>query len=91
MAEEEVKTTMRFRSTGLGKTMLHGDVIDVNVVEDCIVLHIQSVSPVRWHIRAALTYKGLLKVIRLTLKASVIKFLLLGFKRLKNPRLPDEF
>jgi len=82
---------LRFRSTGLGKTMLQGEPADIQIVDDMLVMHIQTTTPVRWRIRAALTFRGLLKMIKMGLKPSVIKFVLLGFTTLKNPKLPEDF
>ena len=82
---------LRFRSTGLGKTMLQGEPADIQIVDDMLVMHIQSTTPVRWRIRAALSYRGLLKMIKMGLKLSVIKFVLFGFTTLKNPKLPEDF
>jgi hypothetical protein len=83
--------TLRFRSTGLGKTMLEGEPADVKVVDDMLVMHIQSTTPTRWLIRAALSYKGLLKMIMMSLKPSVIMFVLFGFRSIKNPKLGTDF
>jgi hypothetical protein len=83
--------TLRFRSTGLGKTMLEGEPADIQIVDDMLVMHIQSTTPVRWRIRAALTFRGLLKMVKMGLKPSVIKFVLLGFTTLKKPNLPEDF
>ncbi len=83
--------TLRFRSTGLGKTMLEGEPADIQIVDDMLVMHIQSTTPVRWRIRAALTFRGLLKMIKMGLKPSVIKFVLRGFTTLKKPNLPEDF
>ena len=82
---------LRFRSTGLGKTLLEGEPMNMEIVGDTLVLHIQSTRPVRWHIRAAMTYKGLLKLLKLSLKLSIIKFFLFGAGSIKKPNLPDEF
>lgn len=82
---------LRFRSTGLGKTMLQGEPADIMVVDDMLVFHIQSTTPVRWRIRAALTFRGLLQVIKMALKPTIIKFVLFGFRTLKNPKLSDDF
>jgi len=83
--------TLRFRSTGLGKTMLEGEPADIQVVDDMLVLHIQSTTPVRWRIRAAMSFRGLLKAAKMAMKPSVIKFILLGFTTLKKPKLPSDF
>lgn len=83
--------TLRFRSTGLGKTMLQGEPADIQIVDDMLVMHIQSTTPVRWRIRAALSYRGLLAMIKMALKPSVLKFVLFGFTTIKNPKLPEDF
>ena len=83
--------TLRFRSTGLGKTMLEGEPADVLVVDDMLVMHIQSTTPTRWLIRAAITYKGLLKILRLSLKPAVIKFLLFWGRSMRKPKLAEDF
>jgi hypothetical protein len=83
--------TLRFRSTGLGKTMLEGEPADVVIVDDMLVMKIQTTTPVRWVIRAAISYRGLLKILILSLKPSVLKFALLGFRRIRNPRLTEDF
>lgn len=82
---------LRFRSTGLGKTMLEGKPAGVTVVDDVLIMHIQSTAPVRWQIRAALSYRGLLQFLRLALKPSVITFVLFGWRTLKKPRMPEDF
>lgn len=82
---------LRFRSTGLGKTLIEGEAAGVKIVDDTLVLLIQSTKPVRWQIRAAMSYRGLLQAIKLALKPEVIKFLLLGWRTIKKPTLPEEF
>ena len=89
--EEKDYYPFRFRSTGLGKTMLEGAPAKVEVVGDMIVFHIETTTPIRWKIRAAMSYKGVLIAIKLCMKLSVIKFLLFGFSTMKKPVLPTEF
>ncbi|MBA3037466.1 MAG: hypothetical protein FP814_13375 [Desulfobacterium sp.] len=83
---------MRMKSTGLGTTMLYAEVDKVDVVDDTLILHINSVSPVRWHIRAGITYKGMLELLWAVFKSFIaVKFVFLGFTKLKNPKLPEDF
>ena len=89
--DKEGYYTLRFRSTGLGKTMLEGEPADVSIVDDMLVMHIQSTTPTRWLIRAALSYNGLLKMIMMSLKPSVLRFVLFGARTIKNPKLAKEF
>ncbi|MFH2046711.1 MAG: hypothetical protein ABIK92_16385 [Pseudomonadota bacterium] len=93
MAEEkEISASMLMKSTGLGETMLYAEPVSCNIVGDILVLHVKTVSPVQWHIRTGITYRGILKLLWCIFKNfSVVKFLFSGFIRLKNPRLPEEF
>ncbi len=83
--------SFRFRSTGLGKQMLMGEPLKFIVVDDMLIMHVQTKEPVQWVIRAGLTYRGILSVIKLALKPSVIKFILFGWMSIKNPKLTDDF
>jgi len=92
--EEEKKDgyySFRFRSTGLGETILMGEPLEVLVKDDLLIMKVQSTEPVRWVIRAGLSYRGLLRVVMLALRFSVIKFVLSGWNKLKNPKLPTDF
>jgi hypothetical protein len=93
MAEEkEVSASMMLKSTGLGETMLYAEPVSCSLEGDILVLHVKTVSPVQWHIRTGITYRGILKLLWCIFKnISAVKFLLSGFVRLKNPRLTEEF
>ena len=83
--------SFRFRSTGLGKQLLLGEPLKLTVVDDMLIMQVQTKEPVEWVIRAGLTYRGILSALRLALKPSVIKFILFGWRNMKNPRLTDDF
>ncbi len=83
--------SFRFRSTGLGKQMLMGEPLKLVVVEDMLIMQVQTHEPVQWVIRAGLSYRGLLKAAILALNPAVIKFLLFGWIKMKNPKLTDDF
>jgi hypothetical protein len=74
------KSTMRFRSTGLGKTMLYGDVEDVYYKDGAVIVSVKTTSPVLWHIRVASSRKGLWKIVGIALKFNVVLHLL-GLKK----------
>jgi hypothetical protein len=85
---------MRFKSTGLGKTELVAEVDKAERITrkgDYLVLHIATIEPVRWKIRAALDYKDVLAVIRSCLKLSIITFLLWPVRAFRQPKHPGEF
>ena len=83
--------SFRFRSTGLGKQMLMGEPLKLIVVDDMLIMQVETKEPVQWVIRAGLTYRGILSALKLALKPSVIKFILFGWRNMKNPRLTDDF
>lgn len=71
---EEVRL-MRLRSTGLGKTELKGDIASLEPRAGLLILHIQTTSPVKWHIRAGMQRKDVFKLIRSIFCFSVMKYM----------------
>ena len=80
---------MRFRSTGLGKTEMRGDVFEFTRNGDIFVLHVKTTQPPGWTIRAGLTYQDFFKVIKLILRPKTLLSILFGW--LKKSGMPDEF
>ena len=77
---------MRMRSTGLGKTELIGRVEDLHRREDYVVLSVRTTEPVRWHVRVAMDYRDIMKVLKCLFKLSIIAFLFPSRRRVKQPR-----
>lgn len=80
---------MRFRSTGLGKTEMRGDIFDFTKNGDIFVLQVKTTQPPGWTIRAGLTYGDSLKVIRLALRPKTLFAILFGW--MKKEESPEEF
>ncbi|MFH1775761.1 MAG: hypothetical protein ABH839_03835 [Chloroflexota bacterium] len=66
---------MRFRSTGLGKTELEATPKSLEVAGGLLILHVQTTTPVRWHIRAGIQRKDLFKLVRMVFSLSLLKYL----------------
>lgn len=82
---------MKMRSTGLGETVLVGKLDKITQVEDYLILHVQTIDPVQWHVRAALDYRDILTLAKLILMGPVFKFLVSKCFRMKNPKDTDNF
>ena len=83
---------MLFRSTGLGKTELVGRIADMQRQGDYLIMHVDVVEPVKWRIRAALSFRDLVKVIGACAKAAIISFVLSPKQwRNKEPLHPGGF
>ena len=55
---------MRQRSVGLGKTELEGHFESIEKKGDFLIVHMQITNPVRWHVRAAVSYGDMLALIK---------------------------
>jgi hypothetical protein len=79
---------MRFRSAGLGQTELKGRIVEMSPAgEDLLVLHIDTSSPVEWHLKAAMQRKDIPKVIKGMLKPSIFFHIVRTmFYLKKNPK-----
>ena len=83
---------MFFRSTGLGKTELSGKVDDLKRQGDFLIMYVDVVDPVKWRIRAAMSFSDLAKVMSCMAKRSIISLLLSPRQwRNKNPEHPGDF
>jgi hypothetical protein len=67
---------MLFRSTGLGKTEMAGDIEGLQRQGDYIILRVRTTDPVVWKVRVALSFKDVAKVLKALVRVSVIGFML---------------
>ncbi len=80
------------RSTGLGKSKLIANLKDLKSEGDLLVLHLDTVEPEGWHLRAAMQLEDIPELIKGFLKPGIIMFIIrsLVFPK-KNPKEPEEF
>jgi hypothetical protein len=83
---------MYFRSTGLGKTQLLGKVVEMKRQGDFLIMHVDTTEPVKWRIRAAMSFGDLATVMKACAKAAIISLLLSPKQWFnKNPNHPGDF
>ncbi len=90
---------MRTRSTGLGSTELVQEIKYMKPAGDYLIMGMQTVEPVKWQVRAAMTYMDVLTLMKILFKPNVVWWivkglivgLFTGFKRAKNPGQLDDF
>jgi hypothetical protein len=82
---------MLFRSTGLGKAELVGEIIEVKPQGDYLIMEIHTTEPVKWKIRGAVSFKDLRALGKAAFRLSVILFFLKAAAWFREPRTPGEF
>lgn len=83
---------MYFRSTGLGKTQLTGKVVEMKRQGDYLIMHVDTTEPVKWRIRAALSFRDLARVVGACMKMAILKFLISPKQWFnKQPKHPGDF
>ena len=82
---------MLFRSTGLGKTELVAQIAEVTRQGDYLILHVDTLEPVRWRIRAGLNLRDLRMLIKAVLKLSILAFLVIPTHWFKKADHPGDF
>lgn len=82
---------MRQRSAGLGKTELEGYFESIEKKGDFLVIHMRITNPVRWHVRAVVSYRDMIRLVKLIAKeffnGTIPYVLLWGAKMEEKP--PD--
>jgi hypothetical protein len=81
---------MLFRSTGLGKTELKAKVTGLVVQGDYLILQVDTLEPVRWKIRAAMSLPDMWTVIKSVMKPSNLK-IMLSNRWAREAEHPGEF
>jgi hypothetical protein len=81
---------MLFRSTGLGKTELKAKVTGLVVQGDYLILQVDTLEPVRWKIRAAMSLPDIWTVIKSLMKPSNLK-IMLSNRWARQAEHPGEF
>lgn len=82
---------MLFRSTGLGKTELVGEITDCKAQGDHLILFVNTIDPVRWKVRATITLKDMRKLMVVCFKWSIVSFFLNIKRWLREPEHPGEY
>ncbi|MBE0479500.1 MAG: hypothetical protein IBX68_00820 [Dehalococcoidia bacterium] len=83
---------MLFRSTGLGKTELVGKVDTMKRQGDYLIMYVDVIEPVKWRIRASMSFKDLARVMGCCVKGSIMRFILSPRQwRNRSPEHPGDF
>lgn len=83
---------MLARSTGLGKSVLVATIQDLKPNQDLLVLHLETIEPQGWHLRAAMQLEDVPSLIKGFMKPSVILFMIRSlFAPKKKPKEPEQF
>lgn len=91
---------MLTRSTGLGNTELAGDIQTLDVKADYMIIGCKTTSPVKWHVRVAISFPDLITVLRLLMTTrrgwsfifnQLRKSVMRPFRKDKSLHRPDDF
>jgi len=82
---------MRLNSTGLGRTELEGEIVNIKKVNDLVIFFVDITKPVKWHTRMGFQEKDLKELILALLRPRNLSFVLkaLLFNRKQVPRTED--
>ena len=82
---------MLFRSTGLGKTELTGQIAGVTRQGDYLILQVDTLEPVRWRIRTGLNLRDMRMLIKAIIRLSILAFLACPWHWFKKAEHPGDF
>ncbi len=82
---------MLMRSTGLGQTELVADIRDCTHQGDHLILYVDTTEPVKWKIRCTLTLKDAKRLMVVSMKLSILGFVLNIARWFREPEHPGDF
>ena len=82
---------MRLRSTGLGRTEMEAELVDIKKVDDLVIFFVNTISPVKWRTRMAFQERDLRNLVLVLFRPRNLLFILkaLFFGRKEVPRTKD--
>ena len=75
---------MRMKSFAFGTLELVGDITDVSVKDDWIIMNINTTTPAGWTLRAAMTRSDLWTMVKLMCRWSNFRYLVFGSGKAKD-------
>lgn len=82
---------MRMKSVAFGALELVGEIIDLTVKEDWLIMNVRTTTPAGWTLSTALTRADLWKMMRLLCKPSVLWYILFGFGKPRDKERSPEY
>lgn len=82
---------MRMRSTGLGRTELVGQFDGILRNGDYLVLSVRTTSPVKWHVRTALSRKDAIEMLKLVLSPNVLLYFISSLLKRDEGTAPSTY
>jgi hypothetical protein len=83
--------TVLFRSTGLGKAELVGEIVGIKAQGDYLIMEINTTEPVRWKVRGAVSIKDLKTLVKMMFRLSVLLFFVKVAAWFREPQSPGDF
>jgi len=81
---------MRMKSIAFGTLELVGQIIDIAVKDEWLIINIRTTTPAGWTLRAALTREDLWKMIKLMCRPSTFYYIVFGFGKPRDKdRIPE--
>ena len=82
---------MRLRSTGLGRTELEAEIVNIKKVDDLVVFFVNTIKPVKWQTRMGFQERDLRDLVLALFRLRNLSFIFkaLFFSQNKVPRTED--
>ncbi len=81
---------MRMKAEFMGTLEVVGEITNIKEMDEWLILNIRTTAPVGWNLRAALTHKDLVTMIKFMLNPSILRYIIFGFGKPKDQkRLPE--
>jgi len=82
---------MRLRSTGLGRTELEAEIVNIKKVDDLVIFFVNTIKPVKWQTRMGFQERDLRNLVLALFRPKNLSFIFqaLFFSQNKVPRTED--
>ena len=81
---------MRMKAQFMGTLEVVGEITDLRVKDELLIMNVRTTTPAGWNLKAALSHADLLALLRLLCKPRNLFYVLFGFgKPADKKRIPE--
>ncbi len=82
---------MRMKSTFMGAIEIVGEIDNLKVKDDWLIMNLRTTTPTGWNLTAALTHRDVMSLLKFMLKPGNLRYVIFGFGKPKDKDRSPEY
>lgn len=82
---------MRMKAQFMGSLEVVGQITHIKEKDEWIIMNVRTTTPAGWDLRAALTHKDIITLLRLMLRPRILLYIIFGFGKPNSKKTVPEY